>query len=540
MALIMARPWKDPKSGIWHLRQRVPQDLIHLKGLLVTLPVGDRFVSVKVGEMVQTSLRTKDQREAKERHAVADAALRRFWESQRSDTPTRLSHRQAAALAGTIYSAFTETFESNPGSPERWAFFQDAHHRAEEGKIGWRASLMIGKEAAQNRSMEEVFGPLVDGLLTREGLVIDEDSRKLLIKAVSRAMDAAAQKLERNAEFDYSPDPAASRFPKWEPLQPKPETEESGSTLPISDLWEQWKTYHADKKAPTTIERYEASLRSLATFTKGKPATEVTSDDLYAWAVHRRDVENISPKVVNQVDLVAASSVFKWAASRQGGKLIPTNPVTRDVRLDLPRIQKKRESTLRSSEIKAILQAALSVKDDSKNPTSAYARRWCPWLAAYSGARIQELTGLKVEDIQEEGGIWVMHFHKTKTGHPRTVPIHEHLIEMGFLDFVKSRKTGPLFYDPKRSTGKAKTPQSEQRAIKLADWVRTQTKLDKDVDPNHGWRHTFKTRALAAGVPERISDAITGHSTGSVARAYETPTVGMKAEALSRLPRYKA
>ncbi len=327
--------------------------------------------------------------------------------------------------------------------------------------------------------------------------------------------------------------------PKWEPVQPKPEPRKSSATLSVQDLWEQWKTYHADKKAPTTIERYEASLRSLATFTKGKAAGSVTSDDLYAWAVHRRDVENISPKVVNQVDLVAVSSVFRWASSRQGGKLIPANPVTRDVRLDLPKVQKQRESTLRSHEITAILKAALNVKDDPKNPTSAYARRWCPWLAAYSGARIQELTGLKVEDIQEESGIWVMHFHKTKTGQPRTVPIHEHLIEMGFLDFVKSRKTGPLFYDPSRSSGKAKTPQSEQRAIKLADWVRTQTKLDKAVDPNHGWRHTFKTKALAVGIPERISDAITGHSNGSVARSYETPTVGMKAEALSKLPRYK-
>jgi integrase len=132
-----------------------------------------------------------------------------------------------------------------------------------------------------------------------------------------------------------------------------------------------------------------------------------------------------------------------------------------------------------------------------------------------------------------------MHFHKTKTGQPRTVPIHEHLIDMGFLGFVKSRKSGPLFYDPKRSSGKAKTPQAEQRAIKIAEWVRKETGLDKAVDPNHGWRHTFKTKALEVGIPERISDAITGHSIGSVARSYETPTVAMKAEALSKFLRYK-
>jgi len=166
MALLMARPWKDPKSGVWHLRQRVPQDLLRLKGHTITLPVGDRFSSVRIGEVVQVSLRTKDQREAKERHAAADAALRRFWGSQRNSS-TQLDHKQAVALAGTLYKSLAEGLEGNPGSPEKWANLQDAHQRAREGKVGWRASLMIGKEAARNRSMAEVFGPLADGLLAR-------------------------------------------------------------------------------------------------------------------------------------------------------------------------------------------------------------------------------------------------------------------------------------------------------------------------------------------------------------------------------------
>jgi integrase len=519
--LLMARPWQDPKSGVWHLRQRTPRDLLpRLQGEIVLIPIGDGFASVRIRDTIQVSLRTKDRREAKEFHAVADAALRRHWDSHRNG-PTRLSQKQAAALAGTLYGAFADGLEHNPGSPEKWAWVQDVNERAREGRLGGGA-LMISRKAAKAHSMEERFGPFADSLLAREGLVVDADSRMLLIKAVAHATDLAARKLERNAMLDYSPDPAASSFPAWESPHDRDKRNNSPERVTVSDLWDRWSTYHADKKAPTTIERYAASLRSLAAFTKGRVAGALTSDDLYAWAEHRRDVEKISPKVVNQVDFVAVSSVFRWAASRQGGSLITTNPVTRDVRLDLPKVHRKREPTLRQEEIRAILNAALNVKDDARNPTSAYAQRWCPWLAAYSGARIQELTGLSVEDILNEGGTWVMHFHKTKTGQPRAVPIHEHLIEMGFIDFVKRRKVGPLFYDPKRSTGKAKTPQAEQRAIKLAEWVRRETGLDKAVDPNHGWRHTFKTKALEVGIPERISDAITGHSSASVARSYDT------------------
>jgi hypothetical protein len=112
-------------------------------------------------------LRTKDQREAKERHAVADAALRRYWDAQRNG-PTRLTQKQATALAGTLYALFAERLEENPGSPERWASVQDGNDRAREGRLG-RAALMIGRKAAKAQSMEERFGPFADALLTREG-----------------------------------------------------------------------------------------------------------------------------------------------------------------------------------------------------------------------------------------------------------------------------------------------------------------------------------------------------------------------------------
>jgi hypothetical protein len=252
MALIMARPWKDLKSGVWHLRQRVPQDLLRLKGQNVSLPVGDNFSTVKVGQVVQVSLRTKDQREAKERHAIADAALRRFWDGQRNG-PTRLSQKQALALAGTLYTAFAEKLEDNPGSPETWAMVQDVNERAREGRLG-RAALMIGRNAAKAQSMEERFGPFADLLLAREGLVVDAASRTLLIKAVAHALDHAASKLERNAMLDYSIDPAASTFPTWEPPQTKPSAKLPEESLTVAALWERWSAYQADKKAPTTIE----------------------------------------------------------------------------------------------------------------------------------------------------------------------------------------------------------------------------------------------------------------------------------------------
>jgi integrase len=93
-------------------------------------------------------------------------------------------------------------------------------------------------------------------------------------------------------------------------------------------------------------------------------------------------------------------------------------------------------------------------------------------------------------------------------------------------------------YDSKRHGKISSTPPAEMRGHKVAKWVREAAKLDPDVDPNHGWRHTWKTRALGAGIEERLRDAVTGHRVASVGRQYEAPLLTMLAKAIATFPRY--
>ncbi len=315
--------------------------------------------------------------------------------------------------------------------------------------------------------------------------------------------------------------------------------------LTVGELFERWATDRADKRAPNTIKRYRGSIRSFDAFLNGWDARNLTGDDVYAWAVHRRDVEGISATAINRNDLVAVSSVFRWASGRAGGQLVSNNPAA-GISLDEPRIVAQRERTFREWEIAAILSAASAVNPDAGYPARSAARRWVPWLAAYTGARIGELMNLEKHDVWIEAGIPIIHLRVTKTGESRTVPIHAHLGEQGFLAFVEGAVTGPLFYDPKRREAKdiknggkpAETHPSEIQGRSLGRWIRRTVKLDAGVDPNHGWRHTWKTRALGAGIEERLRDAITGHSIGTVGRRYETPTLKMLADAMNRFPRY--
>ncbi|MGE5387637.1 MAG: DUF6538 domain-containing protein, partial [Hyphomicrobiales bacterium] len=78
MALAMARPWKHPKTGIYWLRKRVPDELRSLLG--------------KREE--KRSLGTRDPEQAKRRHAQALAELEDRWANLQAG-PTTLTEREA-------------------------------------------------------------------------------------------------------------------------------------------------------------------------------------------------------------------------------------------------------------------------------------------------------------------------------------------------------------------------------------------------------------------------------------------------------------
>src|ERR1700730_276574 len=104
----------------------------------------------------------------------------------------------------------------------------------------------------------------------------------------------------------------------------------------------------------------------------------------------------------------------------------------------------------RPKEAEKILSATLAPFSDLMTPENRAARRWVPWLCAYTGARVNEMTQLRAKDVQNLNGIWCIHITPeagdVKTSEKRLVPLHPHLIEQGFLDFAQRKKGAqPLF-----------------------------------------------------------------------------------------------
>ncbi len=182
-----------------------------------------------------------------------------------------------------------------------------------------------------------------------------------------------------------------------------------------------------------------------------------------------------SARAVDNNYIAASRTVFGWAAKH---KRITRNPFGA-VEVTIPKGVKLREKAFRPDERSTILKAALGIAD-TDTPDNA-ARRWVPWLCAYTGARPGEITQLRGSDVVEEDGIPALRITpeagSVKGRQPRTVPLHEHLIEQGFLKFMAQHGAGPLFYNPDKRRGdgepaRRKKPRSVQARQRVANWVR--------------------------------------------------------------------
>ncbi|MGF6969039.1 hypothetical protein OKW43_006067 [Paraburkholderia sp. WC7.3g] len=73
---------------------------------------------------------------------------------------------------------------------------------------------------------------------------------------------------------------------------------------------------------------------------------------------------------------------------------------------------------------------------------------WVPLLGLHTGARVEDLCRLTSADVVQRDGVWCFHLHDSKresrAGYRtvmRHVPAHHSLLQLGWLDYVESRRS---------------------------------------------------------------------------------------------------
>lgn len=293
---------------------------------------------------------------------------------------------------------------------------------------------------------------------------------------------------------------------------------------------------------PATAQQWRAVIKHLIAFLGHDNAHAVAVADLRRWRDHLRTEHDRrgkprSSKTINGSYLAAIRAVWAWAVDRDQ---LTSNPAAdvKPLRADKAPVLRDRDLTRQEQEI--ILKATLDPAPPRLSKHKAAARRWVPWLCAYTGARVSEITQARSQDVAMVDGVWTLAITPdaggTKNNKARAVPLHEHLIEQGFLEFADAAK-GPLFYEPYGKEAKPRLrPRYKVAANRLAEWVRSIGVTDVP-QPNHSWRHTFKTVSRSVGIPEAAADYIQGHAAKNDSRGYGRHDLPTLAAEVAKLPR---
>jgi hypothetical protein len=84
-----------------------------------------------------------------------------------------------------------------------------------------------------------------------------------------------------------------------------------------------------------------------------------------------------------------------------------------------------------------------------------------------------------------------------------------------------------------------KQPPAAKVRMMLAYWVRSLGISDREVAPNHAWRHTFKQSPNVAASTPAFTIGSTGHAAKTVAEKYGQATAEDMWAALKKFPRYE-
>ena len=544
----MTRLQQHPKTRIYRLRQRVPEAL--------KPQIGQR-------ELLK-SLGTKDLREAKRRLSLLSVYVEQLLDAaQKSEQSSWLWEAIQGFDGEWTTVAIEEHVEQARSLGDRdvdeiallfWTWFD----------AGLEPSRLAGVEEDDQLLPDDIPGPIrnrsdLEDYLWRY-LVLTESGVERKSVRLRRIADRAMEVLtfERNVQasyrtiFDVSEAVEAS-FP------------EAGQSLPEGELGlgELSDKYMAERQLPKKTEHeWRLAIRRFSELHGNMSVKAIQSSHVRDFKdamlavparLPRRDRELPLPEILAKFDGVelprlsagtvkkfvgSLSTVLSWGRSND---YLDRNPAE-GIRIAESRNSSETRLPYSKDDLQRILNGPVYRDGYRPGRTIGEAAYWIPLLGLFTGARLEEIASLDVEDIHRDGATWVIEFHDRaedhslkNTGSRRKVPVHPVLKDIGLLRYLDERRTegNRKLFDIRLSArgryGEAFSKwwgRYHRKAIGIADRRKV----------FHSLRHSFKDACREAGLEEAIHDALTGHSGGGAGRGYGSGhTVAFLADAIAKV-----
>lgn len=248
--------------------------------------------------------------------------------------------------------------------------------------------------------------------------------------------------------------------------------------------------------------------------------------------IERGKAEGVSAPAVATYELHRRflSTFFKALVEAHAIPFSPMAPF-KEMKRDLMENADKPDRLFNADDLKKIFNPSTFIPWAKKFPH----RWWCPIIGLYTGARINEVAQLKVNDIFEEQGVWCMAIRKTVDADlkgsqgaqsrqrlkgksaVRTIPLPHGLLDAGIVEFWEDMKAcGHPRLFPHLSAGTNKASGETNSRYSQALLIQFGTYLKELGFPKgvgfHAFRHTLATELDAQGIRVEDIALITGHS----------------------------
>lgn len=529
----MARPTHAKlRGGTYYWRRKVPLHLI------ARFAVKEFSVTLRTGEAERAAIR------ARRLTVICD---RLFAMAERDNT---ISNEQLAALA-------REWFRREAANEQLDDVGQELGYAAiENGSRIERRIIELAEDSLRRRELDGAIGPAME-LLDGHGLKLAADSPqfRLLCHYLLRAYAELAKLRLARLEGDFSASPTDPLFtapsapitsiaqpappsPTFSVLTKRYEIEMSsagawtGQTTAQNRASYRWFTEILGDKQPSAytrrdVSRFKEQLEKLPA-RYGQRYKGMAIDKLIETAERTREPRLTSRTIERH--LAALSGFFDW--SKQHGYGPDENPATG---FRAPKVRRAREArpawTPRQLQVlfSSPLYTGCKSIEECSRPGSLIPRDserfWVPLLGAFSGARAEELCQLRVKDIQQRDGIWVLDIgagegRKLKSQAAiRVIPLHKAIIAAGFLSYVdRIRKAGHDRLFPALKPGGA----DKKLSFYFSKWFSRYRRTLRGCEGRdfHALRGTFKTELAQQGVPKELRDEVCGHEHAGMDEVY--------------------
>ena len=301
------------------------------------------------------------------------------------------------------------------------------------------------------------------------------------------------------------------------------------------------------KPSPRGKDAYWRDAKLFNSMMGRKSVEQITKADVMAYK--RLLIADPKRSQINVRDRLAyLRTLLEWAAQED---IIPSNPA-RDVKMAVSERGEKR-ADFNTDDLNALFAGPVHAKGERPKAGYGEAAYWLPLIALFMGARREEIGQLRVCDVKrvpyidnadQRQEVWCIDI--TDTGDDdalpnqikneasnRLVPLHPKLIELGFIEYVEKLpdQAGRVFPDLKPiGIGMKLTDKWGQwfSRYKVACGITDKAKVF------HSFRHTWKTHAVDAGIPERICRQFQGHEGKDAADKYgATPSMRVLVAAIA-------